>query len=314
MDRLSRELREAESAIDRAYLANPLMSEDPERAILLLLDYASRQMLRVESTSLTFDAWGPRYGVVAGGLEVALRWVWDRVPSASRSALNGAYADHCAKWLISLGDAYSQFEVAYTFASEGEASLEMDGNVLIPGSSERQTVSRAYMLLARPERNTYAPLAADYIRRKVRRDLVWKGGVPVVRNISKHRETLVKHIAPKLTDRRFLPSEWQFRRYSIQDHRRAVDILMAEASIWMMLAHGFSSEEQSAPLRVRVVPRGELVLLLVNHGLTHDVASALVDDLTFGAREIKRPDVHLQPLIPSAGNLLFIPAFLFYNE
>ena len=98
-----------------------------------------------------------------------------------------------------------------------------------------------------------------------------------------------------------LPSEWQFRRYSLGDFRKVFEAISAMACIhWiarrMAASRGCVGMGDVDSIYVR--PFDDLLRQVVRYsGLSDSKVRSIFDDLSYGNRGIAKPDPALQPLI-----------------
>ena len=103
-------------------------------------------------------------------------------------------------------------------------------------------------------------------------------------------------------DRMFsLPSKWQFSSYSLGEFRKVFEAICAMAHIhWR--AHSKAKSQgcrDSGYASSIFMPSCDRLLTLVvdNSGVSEPAARRILEDLTYGNRGIKRPDLALQPLV-----------------
>ena len=237
-----------------------------------------------------------------------LRWLWEHCGSKSEQHHPRIKEDYYkdAHEMAFLGYNYGWFEAAFTYASMGRLSLELDGDCIRPtwldpdhvrydaydrlqDSSERQPVTEEDSVS-----NCIAEIIPPTVR--LRNDRFEYGLNPSIFNqiYSAIDEPLSKHFE--------LPEYWSFPTAELSQYLAIVKALWIFSSIHSFARYTTSNRGLHVPGYLRsviVMERGEIIARLRRYlGLNPGLIREIISELTFGGKGITNPDIALQPLVP----------------
>lgn len=317
-NRISTEIRAIEHEFDNAHLTNPLHGVDRPTAIWTLLsvfeDAMAKPVLRGDPPDQQRRAL--RQNLLINALRHPLAWLQTCSPGRLRVGYQDDLYGH-ADDLLQLGRKYDAVETVFIFASRGRANLTLEGRKVIPVPLVEAADARYYAYnrfitadddIPPPSqefRETLASIAdrvvvtAEGFRLRIDPNLVkeWMAGV-----------------APSLAPRFHLPDEWRTTRYSLGDFRRIYQVLTSLASIQYqgrLIAVARGAPALGFADAVLRFGRDELHSRVRRYsGLDELTVGAVLEDLTYGARGISRPDPIVQPLIHLNGDVLIAPSLI----
>ena len=322
-DKLSTDLRNIEVQVDNHYKSNPLLDLPFPTAAWHLLAAAGEDLGRMVQHGP--DAL-PNIDVAArefhGDLEFPMCWLYTdceqklQVPDGR----NNHHYKKAARDLFEWGKRYASFVFAYTCAYRGVFELELHGETIQPrGNVFKELEYQAYndLLDIHATKEAYSSLdrnmnkdLQDAIKHslKIKRDrFSYKWNPKLVRDMKRFLEPNI--------DRMFsLPSEWQFSSYSLGEFRQVFEAICAMAHIrWR--AHFIAKSQgcrDSGYANSIYMPSCDKLLKLVvdSSGVSEPAVRRILEDLTYGNRGIKRPDLALQPLIKLNRDYYAIAPFL----
>ena len=313
VDPIPPELREIEKEVDLWYLNNPLIKLDFAQAAWYFLAFCEeliiREVVEGTDTSLQYVA------LVADNLVVhmkyPMRWLYDSCqPNGIPSQKYDADLYQAAWDLSKLSQQYEGFELAFTQASIGNVKLELEDNTVIATQElRRNTCYDAYDRLAKysqPPQEIDPSLVIETIAQslKIQEDQFSYQLNPKIVKIC------MEVLEPDLSRRFQLPQDWQFTRYMLKDFHTIALVLNAMAFIHFqarVMAAYQGCEGLGYSNSLIVMSRDELLRRLIRYsGLSESVVSAIIEDLTYGARKIRNPDPAIQPLVLLNENLYAI--------
>ena len=326
-DLVASELRKAETEIDRAHLANKLLSKPfGEAAWYYLALCEGRLVLPMLQPALFphFDqyALGILVDSVMTQAKWPLFWLW-KTCSRGGTIPNryDRYMFEAALQLSKLSDDYLAFEAAYTYASIGAIDLTLDGTTISPDSKLKHNLRyEAYDRLVDGGGNEHylADDAQLELIRQIDGSLQLKGD-----RFSYRLNSGLVRLAEELTRMPLgpepaLPASWQFSRYTMGDFQRWARVVRGMCLIHVIArvrASQAGLRESGFSDSLIVVRKEQIRRRMVRYtGLDDQTIMALLEDLTYGSRGMRSPDLALQPLIPLVPNSYAIAPSLVLNS
>jgi len=125
---------------------------------------------------------------------------------------------------------------------------------------------------------------------------------------------VIKYLSSHFTSSFRLPDNWKFNRYSLNDFRKIAKVLTALCFIHM-IARNTAAQNGCIGLgytnSILVYTKEKLEWDIIRYaGVPQNVASAFIEDMTYGNRGIKIPDPATQPLIKLNENSYALTPFL----
>ena len=308
--------REIDSDYRRNHFANIIFSE---AAWYFLAFCEDRQFKSIEvdrvgtHQDLAVDVDG-----FVNSMKTPLRWLWRACKPGSKVSRRYNAKCYQASWdLTNLASNYDVFELVYVYARAGVIKVDLQGDTIV-ATAPFGTDSRfeAYdRLYTEPDGGQQAAgvkflrdvadtvtVAGQHFSYKIDAQVVMRG---------------IKELSPVLGAHCTLPASWTLPRYSLGEFRAVAFALQVRAMIHHVA-------------RVEAARRGcigigyiDSVLVLEKScllgklrkyvGLSEQVISDIVRDLTFGEHDVRNPDPALQPLIPLTPTLIAIPPGLFID-
>lgn len=304
---VSNDLRAVERDVDNAYRASPLLSLPRSEAMWYFLAECEELYKRELSYLRTGELQG-RVLVdgVANLAKWPLRWLWcDCAPRGKlrqHNVRDKYYAS--AEALAKLGRKYVSFEAAFSYATEDRLDLELDGRSIRPMWASRVQVRYdAYDRLRDYPEKSIEDTHIDVLSRiseDVKRTVQVRGDrFEYALNPRIFKQ--VYELAEGCLDDMFrLPEEWQFPTARFAEYAavlKAIWVLSCIHRISRLVAAGMGCRGYSRALVV--MERDELITRLSRYlSMDHKVVLNIVQELTFGGRDIGNPDIALQPLVP----------------
>lgn len=248
---------------------------------------------------------------VVAHMKWPLRWLSRKCPQGGRVPRKFDESMYRASAELSaLSTEYESFELAYTYASIGTIELELLGNMITASPRFRDdTRYQAYdFLLDAGESVQEADLSllGEQVASSVR-----VSGERFEYDLSPEIVKLgLDALAPELSRRCRLPGSWQFTRYQLADFHKVASVLYVLATIHFqarMAAASSGCMGLGYANSVLVMSREEMLRRVVRYtNLDDEVVKALMEDLTYRAGAVRRPDPALQPLVPLTDELLVV--------
>jgi len=304
-DRLSPELRAAEADIDAQYKTNAITRRRFCQAAWMFLASCEEQMVReVVNPRLSPAEWSVLSDNVVAHTKIPMRWILATCPSGGQipTAFSDAGYDE-GMALFTLGQQYSYFESAFTYASLGVLQLTLHDRVLV-ASDVFSTDTRfdAYDRLRSPRTALQEPTRVGALVEGLARTVRVRGEWFSCDLSPRMIEAALESLAGLIDSRFTLPSGWQFSSFTMGEFQRAARLLWTLAYLHFnarLIAanHGCVGLGYARAL-FTTTRRDLLDKLRLHAGLQTAGATAIVEALTFGGREQVNPDPALQPLIP----------------
>ena len=306
-DNVSCELRKIEKEIDSYYKSNPLLKFPFATAAWSLLAYAEEYMLNEQTRGISrvqdSHALGSDF---ITEIEHSVSWLHreceqgGKIPSAYNSELYNASKD-----LFELGRKYDWFVFAYTCASGGELELELQGSTIQPTGDFFSSIEyEAYNILIDPREPEEALPFLDpsnFPRAAIQNSLKVEGDRFSYKLDTRMVSDVKTYLKP-LFDRMFLlPSKWKFSRYSLGDFRKVFEVICAIAHIhWgaRIMAMKQGCAHKGYVDGIYLITYGRLIRSVARYSDMSPIkVKNVLDDLTYGGSDIKRPIPALQPLM-----------------
>lgn len=303
-DFLTKELRTAEEQIDNYYKENPLIklpfANSAWHFMSFCEDISFKEFHSDRDSIHAAAAFADNFVV---HLTYPLLWLRNSCPQGGKVPFSFDDSSYKAAWdLSNLGGNYIPVESAFTLATRGLVELRLDGTHITPSPDYApETKYEAYDRLIRRKEPKYSyPSLVDLIK-EIESSLKVSGEsfhYQLNPRIVKHASELLM----PLTEGMFsLPDAWQFSNYTMGDFRKFSLSLSAIALIHLqarLLAANLGCYALGYCNSIFVVEEDELLRRLTRYsGVSEEIISYLINDLTYGNREILKPDPAIQPLI-----------------
>ena len=238
-----------------------------------------------------------------------MRWLWKECDPSD--ALHRRYDRNlyqASKTLAGLGEKYLDYEVVFTYASEGLLTLELADRRIVPaGPLRSDTRWDAYdRLVDATEKSFGDNLEAHFS--DIVSDLMpaIAGIVRVHKNRFRyeHDESTLDRalsLAESTLDDQFrLPLGWKLTRYQLQDYKMVLQFIVAVSFIHFCARRVAASKECFGYTNSLVeVDTAQIVGQVCDRiGLDPRKVRYVLRDLTFGERGMNFPDIALQPMVP----------------
>lgn len=316
-DRLSLKLRNIEAKVDAYYKLNPLVKLPFAKAAWHLLAFAEDMMLKhhfavqgknimgglvVSPEQLTKQ----ERGVIADNFVNELNYpmLWLHNDCQKEGKVPFTYDDKCYKaaWnLQDLGKEYRAFVSAFTYASRGWIGLELKGSTIQPIDNLFIGIEyEAYNRLIHPHGHSTVEIG-DYSIGAIQHSLEIQGDKFQYKLNPRIVSDVIQALKPELNRRFSLPEKWQFRHYSLRDFRRVFEVITAIAYIHFAARTMAASQGcigMGYANSIYVPTHNKLLKRVVRHsGVSKTKVLSIFKDLSYGNRDISKPDPALQPLI-----------------
>ena len=323
---VSPELRAAEREIDKVPLRNALVEQPFSQAAWRFMAANEERVIReiVKADQTGTSKHDQYYAALFDSIVVSTKWPmrWLLAECRAGDKIPQEFDDDgyvAAQQLSDLGQDYSHFEAAFTYASIGVLTLALeDRSIHASDEFRRGTRYDAYDRLWQ-SRMLDTPL--DSV------DKVISALGPTVRfknqwffyDTGPRLTAMALEALSSLIDSRFgLPDEWVFGRFSLNDFRSVARVLWTLAYLHFnarVIAARQGCVGMGYGRALYVTTKRELVATLREHtGLTRDAVGSIVDTLTLGRHDQRSPDPALQPLIPLTSRHLAIAPNLVLNS
>lgn len=320
---VSDELRAAEREVDLSYKGSPLMSMSRSQAAWLILAECEEIHMRLWSNDATtvHDI----HATADTTINLAkwpMRWLWKECDPSD--ALHRRYDRdlyEASKTLASLGERYLDYEVVFTYASEGLLTLELTDRRIVPtGPLRSDTRWDAYdRLVDGTEKSFGDSLEAQFFETVSDLMPAIAGAVRVNKNRFQYEydeSTMDKALSlaeSTLDDQFRLPLSWKLTRYQLGDYKVVLQFIVALSWIHFCARRVAASRGCFGYTNSLVeVEKAKMVGRVCDRlGQDRRMVRYVLQDLTFGERGMNNPDIALQPLVPlGPQKLAWAPALL----
>lgn len=325
-DPVSPELRAVEAVIDRAHLTNALTRRPFAEAAWFLLASCEEHVVLsllardIDNIQLSHQELHALADLLLNNAKWPMRWLRRACPDGGRIPRTGDAATYAAsQQLLRLSDNYLSFEAAYTYATLGVIDLSLSGSTIIPTTELRENACYdAYDRLVTADDSNLVRGNIDELLSHID-TAVRVSGRRFSYALSRSLVQLaIDSIAAPLGPSPLLPPDWRFSRYSVGDFQRFAHVL--RALCWIHYFARLSAGSRGIPgfgydNCLIVMSKSQLLRRLIRFTeLPHNIVAALVEDLTYGSREIRSPDIVLQPLVPLTTNAYAIAPNIIINN
>ena len=310
-DRLTRKLREIEEEVDDHYKSNRLMNLPFATAAWHLLAAAEDDILIQELTGIHGGINGIQDAHALASdfvveLEASMFWLHSTCrPGGQVSRVFGDDLCQASRDLFELGKKYDWFVFAYTYFSRKQIKLDLQGTTIQPSENLFTDIEyEAYNILIDPYQEQEALSLTNFDNfpiDAIKHSLKVKNQRFHYKLNPKMVADIITYLKPAFDKMFLLPSEWQFSRYSLGDFRKVFEAICAIAHIhWtarcMAALQGCHGAGYVDSIYMR--PFDDLLRQVVRYSRVSDATVRnIFDDLSYGNRNISRPELALQPLI-----------------
>lgn len=321
--KLSTDLQYIEEQVDNLYKSNPLLDLPFPKAAWHLLaaagDDLGRMFLSGPGALPSIDVSSKEFHA---DLEFPMCWLYTNCEQTLQrpTERNNDYYKKAARDLFEWGKKYASFVFAYTGGYRGVFELELQGEIIRPrGKVFKGLEYQAYNDLLDIHATEVADSLLDRHMDKdlsdsIRNSLKIKGETFICKLNRNLVRDMKRFLEPNI-DRMFsLPSEWRFSSYSLGEFRKVFEAICAMAHIrWRAhtLAKLRGCRDGGYAGSIFMPSCDSLLTLVVdNSGVSKSAVRRILDDLTYGNRGIKRPNLALQPLVKIHSDFYAIVPFL----
>jgi len=307
-DLVSPELRAVEREIDSAYLKNPLVKLAFGEAAWYFLAFCEERLILPYAPNQDGGETKNQNAQIALADEVInhakwpLRWL--KKSCRTGGAIPDEFNDRmyqASRDLSKLASEYLSFESAFTYASLGLMTLNLEGDRIVPSSTFREdTRYEAYDRLTDLDGKVDTPVL-DLIAELVRDDVRVDGdqfSYPL--NPTVVQETL-RRAEPGLSRRFRVPSDWNLAGYSLREFATVSKCLWAISIIHFvsrLVAADLGCVGRGYSKALVVMGKDDLIRRINQYtGMAEERIQVLIADLTYGRGSIQSPDLALQPLV-----------------
>ena len=326
-DRLTPELRKIEKEIDDYYKSNPLVNLPFATSAWYLLATAQDTMLTQLLTQMQVIGGGIHNWTfisdnTVNKLNHPLRWLYrvcgqnGRVPDTyNRSFFEASHG------LFNVGQEYTSFVLAFTFAYRGWIELELQKSTIRPkGDLFADIEYNVYDVLMKSRQAQEAFFSVnfnDLPMNAIRHSIRIKGERFSCKLNPKIVADTITARKPQLDAMFSLPSEWQFSRYTLGEFRKVFEAISAMADIYAF-AHAIAAVQGCSHRgysdSIYTPTCSELLRRVARYsGVSEPNIRSIIDDLSYGNRNISDPDPALQPLIKLNSEVYAIMPYLWVS-
>ena len=321
-DSVSQDLRAVEREIDAHHLTNPLIQRPFGHAGWYFLAFCEelviKEVLRPRANTAN------EMSALADNLIVHAKWPlkWLHQACSPGGIVPRKFNDDMyeAAWRLSeLSMEYLEFESAFTYATSGLVTLILEGN-RIKSSGPMRNDSRfdAYDRFTQEfgviTGEGIAQSFSERVAASVRVHKDWFDYELNPRLVQAGLDTL----GPIIDDRFVLPKDWELPDFTLRQFAQVARVL------WILAFIHFEARVAAA-LRgcdaigysraLILMERSELIRRIRRYsGVEEDAVTAILADLTYGARGQSNPDPALQPIIPLSGSTTAISPNVIMNS
>jgi hypothetical protein len=321
-DKISKELRAVEKEVDYHHRQNALMTEPFGRAGWYFLAFCEERIMfsMLQEDPITDH----QYGAVVDNLIIHAQWPlkWLTQACLPGGEIPRAYEEnlYTAAWQLSeLAMQYRSFAAAFSFATWGLATLSLDGRRIKSASPMRSdTRFEAYdRLITHEVPTTLVNMIDTAFSERIAASVRVHGDSFDYELTPQIARSGVEALAPFIDLRFELPTDWQFPRFSLNQFQRVASVL------WVLAFVHFQARVTAAEHGCKGLGFSRALLLMGNDellrrvrrysGVSEETVRAILEMLTYGARDQSNPDPALQPLIPLSSSVVAITPSLLLN-
>lgn len=323
-DLVSPELRAVEEQVDAAYGQNPLTRLAFGDAAWCFLAFCEERMLLPFFRVQDDEPYSPHDdAALADELINHAKWPlrWLRKSCRPGTRLTTGYADEtyvASQEISDLSSRYLSFESAFTYASMGLVTLELDGNQITPsGPLLSDPPVEAYdRLVDLDEKGNLIDLGAviDAVADTVAVDARRFSYALTPKTVAETLELCAEGLALRFR----LPVEWRLAAFTLSDYAAVMKCLWAISAVHFaarMTAAARGCMGLGYDRALLLMTRDELTRRLARYsGLGETTVGAVIDEVTWGTGDVRAPDSALQPIVPLAGGVLgWAPSLVLNN-
>ena len=306
-DRLTPELWQIKKEVDCHYMSNRLVSLPFPTAVWHVLAFAENEVLEDSFQPATSQDISATVDTLVNKLNYPMRWLY-RTCKRANEVLCSFNDNHwrSSRDLVKLGKKYNDFVAAYTYARRGWIGLDLHQSTIMPLENFSVGIEyEAYNRLIKPHESqvSSSSVALEIVQQlnpMIESVLTIQGDKFSYKlkpkMVAETRKILLK---PVLDDYFLLPSEWQLSRYTLGDFRQVFESISAMAAIHAIARRKAAEQGCSGYADSILMPTcDELPRRVTRYsGVSDSTVRHILDDLTYGNREISNPDPALQPLV-----------------
>ncbi len=311
---VSNELRSAEQEIDAEYLSNPLMKLPRGEAMWYLLAACEEYLMARVLTGTDPSDWFAASDNLNNFVRFPMRWINWSCPNGDCSIPPLINQDRytASQALFRLSQSYEAFSLAYTYASHSLLTLQIEGDhhIRTDGPILREHRAMAYDYLTNTGANDPPSAVPIY-------NLI----APSVRVVGDRfdyplTKRLVRAAAECVDTHQYsLPGEWRIADYTMREYWQVMSILHALSGIHVaarVAAANKGCRNRGYACAPVVAEESALVGRVANYASLHtETVRKVLADLTYGAGDMRTPDLALQPLVELApGHFAWSPSML----
>ena len=308
--KLSEDLRNIEAQVDNLYRSNPLIDVPFPTAAWHLLaaagDDLGRKFELGPDALHSIDLSSKEFHV---NLEFPMRWLYTECEPKLQipSERNNHHYKKAGRDLFEWGKKYASFVFVYTCAYRGVFELELQGETIQPkGDFFKELEYQAYNDLVDFHTTEQAFRSIDSDSDEDLSNAIGRSiKIKRAKFIYKMNSILVcdmkRFLKPTFNRMFSLPGEWQFSSYSLAEFRKVFEVICAIAHIHLR-AHTIAKlrgcRDSGYAYSIYMPSCDKLLELVVDScGVSEQNVRSILDDLTYGNKGIKGPDLALQPLV-----------------
>lgn len=323
---VSQELREAEREIDGVFRSNALLRAGFAKAAWRFMAANEERVMReiIRNDGVNSSSSAHKFAALGDAVVTQSKWPMRWLLSTCRPGgrIPETFNDdeyQAALDLAELGQNYSHFEAAFTYASLGVLTLTIEDHLLRSSAEFRgDTRYEAYDRLRHPGPSDPGPVVSrrllavlDSTVRVKEQWFFYDTGPGLI--------DMGLDVLSSTVDSRFhLPDHWTFSRFSLADVREVVRVM------WVLAFLHFHARVLASRRGCRGLGYSRALLFFTTRELLETVRihtkvhrrtiAEILSTLTFGARDQQNPDPALQPLIALTPRHLGIAPNLLLNS
>ncbi|MEJ1966769.1 MAG: hypothetical protein WDO56_36580 [Gammaproteobacteria bacterium] len=312
-------VEQAEREIDDAFAANALKNEGYAQAVWTLLSQTEDAYIKVLHT-LPGGEIDIFTDIRMNSLTYPLRVCHRECPPSSklRDVLIDAHYKLAWDWLTLSDHGYYNFSSIFPLWHRGKVKCAIEGNRLHADAPKDEKAYEAYNRLIQKDAKQERPaiLPHDTIAEAVLRKTTIGRDWCTVNFDPRLVAQLVSGLVPFTAVRHSLPEEWAFGGFTLGQYRKVFVTLQAMLWGWMVARNILIERLHGLGYRtsVWVVPKAELSSRLRRYtGLDVGTVERILALMTFGASDIRNPDIAIQPLVDLRNGFFALSPFVWLN-
>lgn len=309
-------LRVVEREIDEYYRQNLLVSRRIAEAGWYFLAFCEEVIVReiVKGDPRSVRSYDALANDLVMSTKAPLNWLFTACPAGGQaSAVVDWDLYEPARHLLELSQEYAAFESAFTWASLGLATLDLDGNTIkVKGALRDDVRYQAYDLMTtrRYSEMRIRPEMGHYFERVAQRVKV-HGDRFECRLTKSFLEEGLDAFSGHLATRFKLPGNWAFDQFTWADFVAVAKFLLLWCSVYFH-ARMTAARKGCPGLCIRdalIVTNMKALNRRIREftGLSEVAVKAILELLTYGAAGLRSADPALQPLVPLGPHVALSP-------